>query len=85
MQKDTILSFSITEKDGPQTRILGNKADLLFNWTAITSQVCKELGIPPFLLAATMPDMVRDYDKSLKGMTRIAVPVPNWKKGGGNT
>lgn len=85
MTKDTILSFSITEKDGPQMRILGDKADLLFNWTAITSQVCKELGIPPFLLAATMPDMIRDYDKTLKGFTRIAVPVPNGKKGGGST
>ena len=85
MQKDTHLSFSISEKDGPRMSILGSRKDLVFNWTAITSQVCKELGIPPFLLAATMPDMIRDYDKSLKGMTRIAVPVPNWKKGGGNT
>lgn len=83
MQKDTLLSFSNTEKDGPQMRILGDLKDLVFNWTAITSQVCKELGIPPFLLAASMPDMVRDYEKCLVGVTRIAVPVPNEEGGGG--
>ena len=47
MQKDTHLSFSISEKDGPRMSILGSRKDLVFNWTAITSQVCKELGIPP--------------------------------------
>lgn len=63
----------------------GSRKDLVFNWTAITSQVCKELGIPPFLLAAAMPDMVRDYEGCLGDVTRIAVPVPSKERGGGTT
>lgn len=85
MQKDTHLSFSISEKDSPRMSILGSRKDLVFNWTAITSQVCKELGIPPFLLAAAMPDMVRDYEGCLGDVTRIAVPVPSKERGGGTT
>ena len=85
MQKDTHLSFSISEKDGPRMSILGSRKDLVFNWTAITSQVCKELGIPPFLLAAAMPDMVRDYEGCLGDVTPIALPVPSKERGGGTT
>lgn len=84
MKNDSLLSFSIAEKGGPQLTIVGNKKDMVFNWTAITSQVCKELGIPPILLAASMPSMVQEYDKCLSGATRIAVHIPN-KNGGGGT
>ena len=67
-----------TNSEGAKMNIIGSQKDMVFNWTAITSQVCRELGIPAILLAASLPQMVADYDRLfLKEVTRVSVPFGN--------
>lgn len=75
MAKQSTLSITTTDA-GVQMNIIGSKKDMLFNWTAITSQVIQELGMPPVVLAASLPQMVAEYERVyLKEVTRVAVPM----------
>lgn len=52
-----------TAGDGSEVEISGTAQDIMFNWTALTNQVCKTFNIPPALLAMSMPQMIRDYQQ----------------------
>jgi len=56
------LSIS-TNGDEAAVEIAGTGTDILFNWTALTYQVCREMGISPVILAASMPHMIADYER----------------------
>lgn len=43
--------------------ISGCGEDIIFNWIALTNQICKALHIPPAALAVSMPGMVADYER----------------------
>ena len=61
-----------TSGDRSNVEISGTKADILFNWTALTHQICKTAGIPPIALAAMLPQLVSDYQQhSLKDEVRM--------------
>lgn len=53
-----------TAGDQSEMEISGNLADIMFNWTALTYQVSKALNIPPIALAAMLPQMVSDYQRT---------------------
>ncbi len=65
-----------------EVEIGGTPPLLLFNLTALTSQVCEELNIPPEAYAVHLLQYIRDYrEKMLKG--KIAVGFNPIKKEGG--
>ncbi|USF27079.1 hypothetical protein N510_002013 [Firmicutes bacterium ASF500] len=53
-----------TAGDQSEVEISGNSADIMFNWTALTYQVSEALNIPPIALAAMLPQMVSDYQRT---------------------
>lgn len=52
-----------TVGDSSEVEISGTAQDIMFNWTALTNQVCKTFDIHPALLAMSMSQMIRDYQQ----------------------
>ena len=50
-----------TDGDRSDVVVGGTKEGVLFNWVALTHQVCKSLNVSPVLLAASMPGAIADY------------------------
>ncbi len=38
--------------------------DIIFNWTALTNQICQTIGAPPIALAAMLPGLISDYQRN---------------------
>ena len=53
-----------TQGDRSQVEVAGTPVDIIFNWTALTYQVSEALNIPPIALAAMLPQMVSDYQRT---------------------
>lgn len=53
-----------TAGDHSDVEISGAFADIMFNWTALTHQVSKVLNISSIVLAAMLPQMVSDYQRT---------------------
>ena len=53
-----------TTGDQSEVEISGSSTDIMFNWTALTHQVSKTLNIPPVSLAAMLPHLVGDYQRT---------------------
>lgn len=53
-----------TSGDQSEVEIAGTPADIMFNWTALTRQVCKHLDLPPIALAAMLPQLISDYQRT---------------------
>lgn len=65
-----------------EVEVSGTPPMLLFNLTALTSQVCDELKIPPEAYAVHLLQYIRDYkEKMLKA--KIAVGINPIKREGG--
>ena len=65
-----------TQGDRSQVEVAGTPVDIIFNWTALTNQVCKTLGVPPIALAAMLPQMVSEYQgTALKSEMRMGGEV----------
>lgn len=50
-----------TDSDGSTINIAGTEGEILFNWVALTHNVCKTLNIDPVHLAAYMPGLVTEF------------------------
>ena len=50
-----------TQGDQSQVEIAGTPTDIMFNYTALTTQICKTLNLPPLALAGMLPKLVDDY------------------------
>lgn len=62
----------------------GKTHEVMFNWAAITYTVCKEMGIPPIILATQMPGLIDSYTKHcLEASARI--DISELKRQGGGT
>lgn len=55
--------FIKTTGDSSEVAVEGTCRDIMFNWIALTNQICKTLGTSPALLAMAMPHMIRDYQQ----------------------
>lgn len=53
-----------TAGDQSEVEISGASADIIFNWTALTHQVSKALNVPLVALAAMLPHLVSDYQRT---------------------
>ncbi len=63
-----------TRGNQSETEISGTGLDIMFNWIALTHQVCKTLNVPPTVLAAMLPQAIADYHRNdLKCEIKVAV------------
>ena len=44
-----------------EVEVSGTRMDIIFNWTALTNQICQTIGAPPTALAAMLPRLSSDY------------------------
>ena len=44
-----------TVGDQSEVEVSGTRMDIIFNWTALTNQICQTIGAPPIALAAITP------------------------------
>lgn len=81
--KESKLSI-VTTADGTQSTvdIKGSVKEQLFNLTLLTRDVAKTLGVPPFILAHTLPGLIYEYEHT--GLASEAmVDIGAIRKGGG--
>lgn len=72
-----------TNGDQSTVEVAGTGKDILFNWTALTHQICRQLDVEPSILALAMPGMLRDYErKQLKGVKTERFEASFEKTGG---
>lgn len=75
-----------THGDQSTAEICGSGEDIIFNWTALTDQICKALHISPAALAASMPRMIADYERrSLKQTQAVDISALCRQMGGDKT
>lgn len=77
MEEKTKRGVLAIRSDGSQSKveINGTPADILFNWIALTCQVCQVLKIPELALAGMLPQMVADYSRTIKAKNGVEVRV----------
>lgn len=80
--KESRLSIT-TSPDGSHSddSIYGTNAQNLFNIAILFRDVSNELGIPPFVLGAILPDIISDLEKGGMGVRAIKVDTGAIKKG----
>ena len=39
-----------TVGDQSEVEVSGTRMDIIFNWTALTNQICQTIGVPPIAL-----------------------------------
>lgn len=77
------LSIETTETHTEVT-IEGRMQDILFNWTALTNCIGKKLNIPPVVLAATLPNLIREYEETLMSSVEVDLAaIRKQQEGGG--
>lgn len=47
-----------------EVEVSGTRMDIIFNWTALTNQICQTIGVPPIALAAMLPGLISDYKRN---------------------
>ncbi|MCI8538275.1 MAG: hypothetical protein HFF18_06375 [Oscillospiraceae bacterium] len=53
-----------TAGEQSNVEISGTRTDIIFNWTALTNQICQTIGLSPLALAVMMPEMISDYRRN---------------------
>ena len=53
-----------TAGDQSEVEVSGTRMDIIFNWTALTNQICQTIGVPPIALAAMMTGLISDYKRN---------------------
>ena len=54
-----------TAGDQSEVEVSGTRMDIIFNWTALTNQICQTIGLPPIVLAAMLPGLISDYQRNV--------------------
>ncbi len=77
------LSIETTETRSEVT-IEGRAEDILFNLAALTNCISQKLNIPPVLLAASLPALLKEYQKTLASSVEVdlAAMRRQWEGGG---
>ncbi len=79
------LSIETDAKTGvSNVEVVGNAKQLIFNLTALTAQVCEEIGIPPEVWALALPEAIETY-KNVFLKSKIRVGLNPLKNGGDET
>lgn len=53
-----------TAGDQSSVEVSGTRMDIIFNWTALTNQICQTIGAAPIVLAAMLPGLISDYQRN---------------------
>ena len=70
--------------DGVTIEVAGTVSEILANWVLVTSDVCEQLQISPFALAAMMPGMVMEVRSKLGGRVSVDLDAIRRAKEGHN-
>lgn len=76
------LGIETTETNSEVT-IEGRMQDILFNWTALTHCISRKLNIPPLALAATLPSLLQNYEKTLASSVEVDLAALRREQEGG--
>ena len=49
-----------------EAEMIGTPAEIMFNWAALTNQICQKLNISPTHLALMLPGLLGSYQRTLR-------------------
>ena len=76
------LSIETTETRAEVT-VEGRAQDIMFNWIALTHCIGRKLNIPPLVLAATLPSLLQNYEKTLASSVEVDLAALRKEREGG--
>ena len=64
-----------------EAEMIGTPAEIMFNWAALTNQICQKLNISPTHLALMLPGLLGSYQRTLRQTTEVDLTaVRSWRK-----
>ena len=79
--KDESKLYIETGTETSHVEIIGTRQDILFNWTALTHQICRKLGYSPLQLSLMLPGLIDGYQRNaLKAYSEV--DLSTMRKGG---
>ena len=72
-----------TDHGQSQAEIVGTPSEIMFNWSALTNQICLKLNLSPMQLAFTLPGLLGNYQRTLREAVEVDLTaVRNQRKEG---
>ena len=73
--------YIVTDHGQSQAEIVGTPSEIMFNWSALTNQICLKLNLPPTQLAFMLPGLLGTYRGTLRQTTEVDLTaVRSWRK-----
>lgn len=60
-----------TEHGKSEAEMSGTPAEIMFNWAALTNQICLKLSLSPMQLAFTLPGLLGNYQRTLREAVEV--------------
>lgn len=71
-----------TTNNRSEAEISGTPAEIMFNWAALTNQICQKLHLHPAQLSLMLPGLLGSYQHTLRQAVEVdLVAVRNQGKG----
>ena len=72
-----------TDHKRSEAEIVGTPSEIMFNWAALTNQICLKLNLPPTQLALMLPGLLGSYQRTLREAVEFDLAAArNQRKGG---
>ena len=55
-----------TSHEKSEAEIVGTPSEIMFNWSALTNQICLKLNLSPAQLAFMLPGLLGTYQRALR-------------------
>lgn len=55
-----------TNHEKSEAEIVGTPSEIMFNWSALTNQICLKLNLSPAQLALMLPGLLGTYRRTLR-------------------
>ena len=72
-----------TEHGKSEAEMSGTPAEIMFNWAALTNQICQKLNLSPTHLALMLPGLLGSYQRTIREAVEVDLTaVRNQRKEG---
>jgi len=85
MEKRSSKLWIETNGEQANAEICGTPAEIMFNWAALTNQICLKLHLSPTQLAFMLPGLLGRYQRTLRQATEFDFTALRKQAGGDKT
>lgn len=70
MERESKLYIKTTNSQS-EAEISGTQAEIMFNWAALTNQICRKLHLHPAQLSLMLPGLLGNYQHTIRQAVEV--------------